>query len=109
MYMCVFIYIYMMCVCIYECVCVCACMCLCVCVCVCVFMYIYVCMCVWQEAMVSELKNRNREIKEKRRLLKQDEVYHGALEDILLGRHWLHEDTASYCSSLSEVRVQLPE
>ena len=80
-----------------------------VCVCVCVFMYIYVCMCVWQEAMVSELKNRNREIKEKRRLLKQDEVYHGALEDILLGRHWLHEDTASYCSSLSEVRVQLPE
>ena len=93
------------------CVCVHACVCLyvCVCVCVCVFMYIYVCMCVWQEAMVSELKNRNREIKEKRRLLKQDEVYHGALEDILLGRHWLHEDTASYCSSLSEVRVQLPE
>ena len=111
MYMCVFIYIYiyMMCVCIYECVCACMCLFVCVCVCVCVFMYIYVCMCVWQEAMVSELKNRNREIKEKRRLLKQDEVYHGALEDILLGRHWLHEDTASYCSSLSEVRVQLPE
>ena len=79
--------------------------CMCSYVCVCVFMY----MCVWQEAMVSELKNRNREIKEKRRLLKQDEVYHGALEDILLGRHWLHEDTASYCSSLLEVRVQLPE
>ncbi|XP_005091796.1 formin-like protein isoform X2 [Aplysia californica] len=37
-----------------------------------------------QEAMVSELKNRNREIKEKRRLLKQDDMYHGALEDILL-------------------------
>ena len=35
--------------------------------------------------MVNELKNRNREIKEKRRLLKQDDMYHGALEDILLG------------------------
>ncbi|BFZ01227.1 hypothetical protein BsWGS_04266 [Bradybaena similaris] len=37
-----------------------------------------------QEAMVNELKNRNREIKEKRRLMKQDDMYHGALEDILL-------------------------
>ena len=54
-------------------------------------------MCVWQEAMVSELKNRNREIKEKRRLLKQDEVYHGALEDILLGKHSLI--TAVLCLS----------
>ncbi|KAK6165836.1 hypothetical protein SNE40_022673 [Patella caerulea] len=36
-----------------------------------------------QEAMVSELKNRNRQIKEKK-LLNKDEVYHGALEDILL-------------------------
>ena len=35
--------------------------------------------------MVSELKNRNRDIKEKRRLMKQDDMYHGALEDILLG------------------------
>lgn len=40
-----------------------------------------------QEAMIAEMKNRNREIKEKRRLLKQDEVYHGALEDILLGAY----------------------
>lgn len=39
--------------------------------------------------MVTELKNRNREIKEKRRLLKQDEVYHGALEDILLGKYYI--------------------
>ena len=62
------------------------------CVCVCVSV------CVWQEAMVSELKNRNREIKEKRRLLKQDEVYHGALEDILLGKHGLHEYTICWFS-----------
>lgn len=38
-----------------------------------------------QEAMVSELKQRNRQIKEKK-LLNKDEVYHGALEDILLGK-----------------------
>ena len=63
-----------------------------VCMCVCVSV------CVWQEAMVSELKNRNREIKEKRRLLKQDEVYHGALEDILLGKHGLHEYTICWFS-----------
>lgn len=35
---------------------------------------------------MNELKNRNREIKEKRRLMKQDDMYHGALEDILLGK-----------------------
>ncbi|XP_033762894.1 formin-like protein isoform X1 [Pecten maximus] len=35
------------------------------------------------EAVVSELKTRNRQIKEKK-LLGKDEVYHGALEDILL-------------------------
>lgn len=33
---------------------------------------------------MSELKTRNRQIKEKK-LLGKDEVYHGALEDILLG------------------------
>ena len=38
-----------------------------------------------QEAMVSELKSRNRDIREQRRLMKQDDMYHGALEDILLG------------------------
>lgn len=32
---------------------------------------------------MSELKTRNRQIKEKK-LLGKDEVYHGALEDILL-------------------------
>jgi hypothetical protein len=31
------------------------------------------------------LKSRNRQIKEKK-LLGKDEVYHGALEDILLGK-----------------------
>ncbi|CAH1788909.1 unnamed protein product [Owenia fusiformis] len=36
-----------------------------------------------QAAVVSELKNKQNAIKEKR-ILKQDEVYHGALEDILL-------------------------
>ncbi|XP_052681446.1 formin-like protein 3 isoform X2 [Crassostrea angulata] len=36
-----------------------------------------------KEAVVSELKTRNRQIKEKK-LLGKDEVYHGALEDILL-------------------------
>ena len=97
------------CVCARACMCLFVCVCVYLCICMCVCVYLCICMCVWQEAMVSELKNRNREIKEKRRLLKQDEVYHGALEDILLGRHWLREDTASYCSSLSEVRVQLPE
>jgi hypothetical protein len=35
--------------------------------------------------MVTELKQRNRNIKEKK-LLNKDEVYHGALEDILLGK-----------------------
>ena len=34
--------------------------------------------------MVSELKQRNRNIKEKK-IMNKDEVYHGALEDILLG------------------------
>ena len=75
------------------------------CVCGCVFqrqlthiVCVCVSVCVWQEAMVSELKNRNREIKEKRRLLKQDEVYHGALEDILLGKHGLHEYTICWFS-----------
>lgn len=41
---------------------------------------------IFQETMVNELKNRNREVKEKRRVLKQDDMYHGALEDILLGK-----------------------
>ncbi|XP_061186189.1 formin-like protein isoform X5 [Saccostrea echinata] len=36
-----------------------------------------------KEAVVTELKSRNRQIKEKK-LLGKDEVYHGALEDILL-------------------------
>lgn len=34
--------------------------------------------------MINELKNKTRLVNEKR-LLKQDEVYNGALEDILLG------------------------
>ncbi|XP_076360922.1 formin-like protein isoform X2 [Tachypleus tridentatus] len=37
-----------------------------------------------QDAMINELKNKALQVKEKR-LLKQDEVYNGALEDILLG------------------------
>ncbi|XP_076348576.1 formin-like protein isoform X2 [Tachypleus tridentatus] len=37
-----------------------------------------------QDAVINELKNKARQVKEKR-LLKQDEVYNGALEDILLG------------------------
>ena len=36
---------------------------------------------------MSELKSRNRQIKDKK-LLNKDEVYHGALEDILLGWCW---------------------
>lgn len=35
--------------------------------------------------MINELKNKTRQVKETR-LLKQDEVYNGALEDILLGK-----------------------
>ena len=34
---------------------------------------------------MSELKMRNRQIKEKK-IMNKDEVYHGALEDILLGK-----------------------
>uniref|UniRef100_A0A224YZX3 Rho gtpase binding protein n=1 Tax=Rhipicephalus zambeziensis TaxID=60191 RepID=A0A224YZX3_9ACAR len=37
-----------------------------------------------QDAVINELKNKTRMVNEKR-LLKQDEVYNGALEDILLG------------------------
>ncbi|XP_076328093.1 LOW QUALITY PROTEIN: formin-like protein [Tachypleus tridentatus] len=37
-----------------------------------------------QDAVINELKSKTRQVKEKR-LLKQDEVYNGALEDILLG------------------------
>ena len=39
----------------------------------------------WQELVVSELKKKHGQIKEKK-LLGKDEVYHGALEDILLGQ-----------------------
>lgn len=35
--------------------------------------------------MINELKSKTRQVKETR-LLKQDEVYNGALEDILLGK-----------------------
>lgn len=37
-----------------------------------------------QEAVISELRSRSNQIQEKK-LLPADEVYHGALEDILLG------------------------
>lgn len=50
------------------------------------------------------MKSRNRQIKEKK-LLGKDEVYHGALEDILLGKeqrgasarlvYWLHFTTST--------------
>ncbi|OQR72300.1 formin protein-like, partial [Tropilaelaps mercedesae] len=36
-----------------------------------------------QDAVINEIKSRTKQIKEKK-LLKQDEVYNGALEDILL-------------------------
>lgn len=38
--------------------------------------------------MINELKNKTRQVKETR-LLKQDEVYNGALEDILLGTDYV--------------------
>ena len=37
-----------------------------------------------QDAVMSELKNRSCNIKDKK-IIAQEEVYHGALEDILLG------------------------
>ena len=37
-----------------------------------------------QEAVITELRSRTRQVQEKK-LLPADEVYHGALEDILLG------------------------
>jgi len=37
-----------------------------------------------QDAVINELKSKTRQVKDKQ-LLKQDEVYNGALEDILLG------------------------
>lgn len=39
----------------------------------------------FQEAVINELKSKTKQVKETR-LLKQDEVYNGALEDILLGK-----------------------
>ena len=42
------------------------------------------CVLVVQEAVVGELKQKHRQIKEKK-VLNRDEVYHGALEDILMG------------------------
>lgn len=38
----------------------------------------------FQDAVISELKSKAKLVQEKR-LLQQDEVYNGALEDILLG------------------------
>ena len=37
-------------------------------------------------AVVKELKNKQRAIREKK-VLNREDVYHGALEDILLGKH----------------------
>lgn len=37
-----------------------------------------------QDAVISELRSRTKQVQEKK-LLPADEVYHGALEDILLG------------------------
>lgn len=37
-----------------------------------------------QEAVINELKSKTKQVQEKK-LLHQDEVYNGALEDILLG------------------------
>ena len=59
-----------------------------------------------QEAMVSELKQRNRQIKEKK-LLNKDEVYHGALEDILLGKAWLFHFNDLRNSTQQIIRVHL--
>lgn len=39
---------------------------------------------IFQEAVIHELKNTTNAIREKK-LLQQEEVYNGALEDILLG------------------------
>ena len=39
-----------------------------------------------QDAVVTELKRKTRQIREKK-VLNRDEVYHGALEDILLGEN----------------------
>lgn len=38
-----------------------------------------------QEAVITELKQRARQVQETPRLMPQDAVYNGALEDILLG------------------------
>lgn len=42
------------------------------------------CVYVFQEAVINELKSKTNAVREKK-LLHQDEVYNGALEDILLG------------------------
>jgi hypothetical protein len=44
----------------------------------------FVCLFLLQEAVINELKCKTRLVQEKK-LLQQDEVYNGALEDILLG------------------------
>ena len=43
------------------------------------------CIYVFQAAVVNELKAKQRQ-KENKRILNKDDVYHGALEDILLGK-----------------------
>jgi len=52
-----------------------------------VYLRLLICLCppsLLQEAVINELKCKTRLVQEKK-LLQQDEVYNGALEDILLG------------------------
>ena len=49
--------------------------------------------------MVSELKKKQGQIREKK-LLGKDEVYHGALEDILLGRVLVTCSTTTWGATL---------
>ena len=39
--------------------------------------------------MVNELKKRQQKMRDKHNILNRDEIYHGALEDILLGDYYL--------------------
>ena len=52
---------------------------------------------------MSELKMRNRQIKEKK-IMNKDEVYHGALEDILLGKKKLSKKDNIACLWQAEIR-----
>ena len=52
---------------------------------------------------MSELKKKQANQKEKNRLMNKDDVYHGALEDILLGKNRLINKDDVYHRALEDI------